>query len=107
MFVRDTYIMRMLPYKEVTLQRSQSFAMYTKEYDVFTGDLKQRFDEVRLRNEEDRRATRDTQGTLRSPPECPARPALCKDAYLKKMRSMVGGSKMKKLLYPGGLIAMD
>eukprot|EP00434_Breviolum_minutum_P012650 symbB.v1.2.011149.t1/scaffold732.1/size241626/23 len=56
--------------------QSQSFAMYTKEYDVFTGDLKQRFDEVRLRNEE--------------------------DAYLKKMRSMVGGSKMKKLLYPGG-----
>eukprot|EP00435_Cladocopium_sp_Y103_P011370 s594_g2.t5 len=57
--------------------QSHSFAMYTKEYDVFTGDLKQRFDEARLRNEED-------------------------DAYLKKMRSMVGGSKMKKLLYPGG-----
>jgi hypothetical protein len=33
--------------------RSHSFAMYTKEYDVFTGDLKQRFDETRLRNEED------------------------------------------------------
>ena len=32
--------------------RSHSFAMYTKEYDVFTGDLKQRFDETRLRNEE-------------------------------------------------------
>ena len=60
MFVKDTYIMLMLPYKEVTLHRSQSFAMYTKEYDVFTGDLKQRFDEVRLRNEEDRSATRDT-----------------------------------------------
>lgn len=56
--------------------QSHSFAMYTKEYDVFTGDLKQRFDEARLRNEE--------------------------DAYLKRMRSMVGGSKMKKLLYPGG-----
>lgn len=56
--------------------QSHSFAMYTKEYDVFTGDLKQRFDETRLRNEE--------------------------DAYLKRMRSMVGGSKMKKLLYPGG-----
>jgi len=56
--------------------QSHSFAMYTKEYDVFTGDLKQRFDEARLRNEE--------------------------DAYLKKMKSMVGGGKMKKLLYPGG-----
>lgn len=33
--------------------REHSFAMYTKEYDVFTGDLKQRFDEKRLRDEED------------------------------------------------------
>lgn len=56
--------------------QTHSFAMYTKEYDVFTGDLKQRFDEKRLRDEE--------------------------DAYLKKMRSMVGGNHMKKLLYPGG-----
>ncbi|CAJ1339902.1 unnamed protein product [Effrenium voratum] len=63
---------------DVALKASQehSFAMYTKEYDVFTGDLKQRFDEKRLRDEED-------------------------DAYLKRMRSMVGG-KTKKLLYPGG-----
>eukprot|EP00437_Effrenium_voratum_P014950 CAMPEP_0181446432 /NCGR_PEP_ID=MMETSP1110-20121109/26102_1 /TAXON_ID=174948 /ORGANISM="Symbiodinium sp., Strain CCMP421" /LENGTH=660 /DNA_ID=CAMNT_0023570511 /DNA_START=24 /DNA_END=2006 /DNA_ORIENTATION=+ len=62
---------------DVALKASQehSFAMYTKEYDVFTGDLKQRFDEKRLRDEE--------------------------DAYLKRMRSMVGG-KTKKLLYPGG-----
>jgi len=55
--------------------QSHSFANYTKEYDVFTGELKQRFDEERLRAEE--------------------------AAYLKRMRTMVGG-KTKKLLYPGG-----
>jgi len=55
-----------------------SFANYTKEYDVFTGDLKQRFDAERLRSEE--------------------------TSYLKKMKGLVGerGDKTKKLLYPGG-----
>lgn len=157
--------------------RSHSFAMYTKEYDVFTGDLKQRFDETRLRNEEDewleiasspplidhgglrmsQQRAHIVDTTIGSPPtfgvaagglsrhggmrdDCnglksmeigamrnifhvstiasiifrrpfstfPFRnllkiqPRNCQDAYLKKMRSMVGGSKMKKLLYPGG-----
>lgn len=62
--------------------------MYAKEYDVFTGDLKQRFDEKRLRHEEARKAYGDGLKT--------------KDAYLKKMNSMVGNSMMKKLLYPEG-----
>ena len=37
--------------------------MYAKEYDVFTGDLKQRFDEKRLRHEEARNA--ETAGACR------------------------------------------
>jgi len=53
--------------------RAHSFAIYMKEYDVFTGIKKQRFDEKRLRDEE--------------------------DAYLRKMNRMVGGEP-KRMLYP-------
>eukprot|EP00931_Biecheleriopsis_adriatica_P085830 TRINITY_DN60618_c0_g1_i1.p1 TRINITY_DN60618_c0_g1~~TRINITY_DN60618_c0_g1_i1.p1 ORF type:complete len:689 (+),score=153.46 TRINITY_DN60618_c0_g1_i1:49-2115(+) len=55
--------------------QSQSFALYMKDHDVFTGTKKLRFNEKRLKDEE--------------------------DAYLRKMKGLVGG-KPKRLLYPGG-----
>jgi len=55
--------------------KTQSFAIYMKEHDIFTGVRKLRFDEKRLRDEE--------------------------DAYVKKMCSLVGGSP-KRLLHPEG-----
>lgn len=55
---------------------AQSFSMYLKEHDVFTGTIKQRFDEKRLRDEE--------------------------SAYLRKMHLLVGGPPMR-LNFPGGL----
>jgi len=61
---------------EVKAFRQQSFAIYMKEYDVFTGALKQRFDEKRLRDEE--------------------------VSYLTKMDQLVGGGPMR-LLLPAGM----
>lgn len=61
--------------KQATSFRKKSFAMYLKEYDVFTGYLKMRFDEKRLRDEE--------------------------DAFLRKLDKLVGG-KPRRLHMPDG-----
>lgn len=55
---------------------AQSFSMYLKEHDVFTGTIKQRFDDKRLRDEE--------------------------SACLRKMQLLLGGPPMR-LNFPGGL----
>jgi len=53
-----------------------SFALYTKEHDIFTGTRKNRSDPTMLKNEE--------------------------DAYIKKMEMLVGGDP-KRLIAPEGV----
>jgi len=54
--------------------RQNSFAQYIKQFDVFSGKLKQSFDEKRLRDEEDA-CLRKTDNLIGGPPRRLIRPA--------------------------------